>query len=175
MPLNLTDKQAIVSEVANTASKAISLVAADYHGLTVTEMTALRNHARSAGVSVRVVRNTLARKALTDTAFECVVDELTGPLILAFSQEEPSAAARVIKDFAKDHEKLETRFLSIGGELLDASKLSAVAKLPTKDEAIAQLLSVMKAPVTKLAATIREPHAKMVRLFLAVKESKEAA
>lgn len=175
MALNLADKQAIVSEVAEVASRAISLVAANYRGLTVSQMTDLRSKARDAGVYLRVVRNTLARRAFDNTEFACVSEQLTGPLVLVFSQAEPSSAARLVRDFAKDHEALETKFLSIGGELLEAKQLDAVAKLPTKEEAIAKLLSVMQAPISKLAATIREPHAKMVRVFAAVKNSKEAA
>ena len=175
MALNLADKQAIVKEVADVASTAISLVAANYRGLTVSQMTDLRFKARDAGVYLRVVRNTLARRAFDNTEFSCVNEQLTGPLVLVFSQTEPGSAARLVRDFAKDHEALETKFLSIGGELLEARQLDAVAKLPTKDEALSKLLSVMQAPIAKLVATIQEPHAKMVRVFAAVKNSKEAA
>jgi len=170
--LNFTDKQAIVSEVSQVASTAVSMVAANYSGLTVAQMTKLRNRARDSGVYVRVVRNTLARKALADTSFVCVSEQLIGQLVLAFSKEEPGAAARVMRDFVKENNALEIKFLSIGGALLAANRLEAVAKLPSKDEAIAQLMAVMQAPIAKLAATIREPHAKLVRLFAAVKDNK---
>lgn len=172
MALNFTDKQAIVSEVSQVASTAVSMVAANYSGLSVAQMTKLRNQARDSGVYVRVVRNTLARKALADTSFVCASDQLVGQLILAFSKEEPGAAARVMRDFVKQNNALEVKFLSIGGALLAANRLEAVAKLPSKDEAIAQLMAVMQAPIAKLAATIREPHAKLVRLFAAVKDNK---
>ena len=172
MALNFTDKQAIVSEVSQVASTAVSMVAANYSGLTVAQMTKLRNRARDSGVYVRVVRNTLARKALADTSFVCVSEQLIGQLVLAFSKEEPGAAARVMRDFVKENNALEIKFLSIGGALLAANRLEAVAKLPSKDEAIAQLMAVMQAPIAKLAATIREPHAKLVRLFAAVKDNK---
>lgn len=172
MALNFTDKQAIVSEVSQVASTAVSMVAANYSGLTVAQMTKLRNRARDSGVYVRVVRNTLARKALADTSFVCVSEQLIGQLVLAFSTEEPGAAARVMRDFVKENNALEIKFLSIGGALLAANRLEAVAKLPSKDEAIAQLMAVMQAPIAKLAATIREPHAKLVRLFAAVKDNK---
>ena len=175
MALNFADKQEIVSEVAHVASGAISLVAADYRGLTVSQMTDLRVKARSSGVYLRVVRNTLARRAFENTEFSCVSDQLTGPLVLAFSEAEPSAAARLVRDFAKDNEALKVRFISIGGDLLEANDIDTVAKLPTKDEAISQLMSVMQAPISKLVATINEPHTKLVRTLVAVKDSKDAA
>lgn len=175
MALNFADKQEIVSEVASVASSAISLVAADYRGLTVSQMTDLRVKARSSGVYVRVIRNTLARRAFENTEFSCVSDQLTGPLVLAFSKAEPSAAARLVRDFAKDNEALKVKFISIGGDLLEANDINAVAKLPTKDEAISILMSVMKAPISKFVATLNEPHTKFVRTLVAVKDSKDAA
>lgn len=175
MTLNYADKQAIVSEVIDVASSALSLVAANYSGLTVGQMTDLRNKARSGGVYLRVVRNTLARKAFTDTDFSCVSDSLTGQLILAFSKEEPSAAARLMKDFASENEALEVKFLSISGQLLEAKELGTLAKLPTRDEAISQLMSVMQAPVAKFVRTVAEPTSKFVRTLAAVKDSKDAA
>ncbi len=175
MALNLTDKQAIVSEVSEIASRAISLVAADYRSLTVSKMTDLRAKARSNGIYLRVVRNTLARRAVAGTDFACVQQELVGPLLLAFSMKEPSAAARLLQAFIKENEELKVKFLSLSGKLLAASDIGKVAKLPTKDEAISIMMSVMKAPVTKLVRTINEPHSKMVRTLLAVKCSKEAA
>lgn len=175
MALNLTDKQAIVSEVSEVASRAISLVAADYRGLTVSKMTDLRAKARSNGIYLRVVRNTLASRAVAGTDFACVQQELVGPLLLAFSMKEPSAAARLLQSFIKDNEELKVKFLSISGKVLAASDLGKVAKLPTKDEAFSLMMSVMQAPITKLVRTINEPHIKLVRTLLAVKCSKEAA
>lgn len=172
MVLKLDDKKAIVAEVAEVAKSAVSIVAADYRGLQVYELTALRSEARNAGVYLRVVRNTLAKRALEGTEFACMNDALVGPLILAFSKDEPSAAARIFKNFIKDHEALEVKALSIGGELLPGNSLDKVASLPTKDEAIAQLLSVMQAPITKFVQTLAAPHGKLVRTLVAVKDAK---
>jgi len=120
MALTLEEKKAVVAEVAEVAKGAFSAVAAEYSGVTVEEMTDLRVKARADNVYLRVVKNTLARRALEGTDFECMSERLTGPLILAFSQEDPGAAARVAKDFAKGHDKFEVTMLSVGGELLEA-------------------------------------------------------
>ena len=175
MALNLNDKQAIVAEVSDVAAKAISLVAADYRGLTVSQVTSLRSEARNRGIYLRVVRNTLAKRAVADTTFSCVQDALVGPLVLAFSESEPGAAAKLLCDFAKENDALEIKFLSLDGKLLEASQAASVAKLPTREEALSQLLGVMKAPITKFAATVKEPTAKFVRTVDAVRQSKEAA
>lgn len=173
MPLNIDDKKAIVEEVAKVAASAFSLVAADYRGLTVGEMTGLRSQARQTGVYLRVVRNTLARRALEGTEFSCVQSSLTGPLVLAFSTEEPGAAARLFRNFSKDHNNIEVKLLSVGGQLLGPDKLEAVASLPTRDEALSRLCAVMQAPIVKLARTLAEPSAKLVRTFgqIAAKDS----
>jgi large subunit ribosomal protein L10 len=173
--LNLEDKKSIVAEVAAVAATAHSAVAAEYSGLTVGQMTTLREKARKEGVYLRVVKNTLARKAVEGTAFECMQDGLVGQLVLAFSQEDPGCAARVIKEFAKENNKLVTKLVSIGGEMLDASQLERLASLPTKDQAISMLMSVMKAPIEKFVRTLAEPHAKLVRTVAAVKDQKQAA
>ena len=175
MPLNLEQKQAVVAEVAEVAAKAFSVVAAEYRGLTVGELTELREKARETGVYLRVVKNTLVRKAVENTEFDCIKDALAGPLIVAFSMEDPGSAARLVKDFSKDHAKLETKFVSVGGQLLEASELERLSKLPTKDQAISMLMSVMKAPVEKFVRTLAEPHAKLVRTVDAVREQKLAA
>jgi large subunit ribosomal protein L10 len=175
MALRLEDKKAIVAEVAEVAKSAYSAVAAEYRGLSVAEMTELRSKAREGGVYLRVVRNTLARRAVENTDFACMQDILVGPLVLAFSREEPGAAARVIKDFAKDHKKLEVKAVSVSGKLLPASELETLAKMPTYDQAISILMSVMKAPISKFVRTLAEPHAKLVRTVAAVRDQKEAA
>jgi large subunit ribosomal protein L10 len=175
MPLNLEQKQAVVAEVAGVAASAFSAVAAEYRGLTVGEMTELRQKARESGVYLRVVKNTLVKKAVANTEFECIQDALVGPLIMAFSMEDPGCAARLVKDFSKDHEKLETKFVSISGQLLEASELVRLSKLPTKDQAISMLMSVMKAPVEKFVRTLAEPHTKLVRTVDAVRVQKQAA
>jgi len=171
--LRLEDKKAIVAEVAEVATNALSVVAADYRGLPVANMTKLRADARKAGVYMRVVRNTLARRAFEGTEFACMSDALVGPLLLAFSQHEPGAAAKLIRDFMKTNDKLAVKALAIGGKLLDAKQLDTVAKLPNKEEAIATLMAVMNAPITKFVRTLAEPHAKLVRTIAAVRDQKQ--
>jgi large subunit ribosomal protein L10 len=175
VPLNLEQKKAVVAEVAEVASTAYSAIAAEYRGLSVGEMTELRAKAREAGVYIRVVKNSLARRAVENTDFACMKDELTGPLVMAFSQEDPGAAARVIKDFAKDHSKLVVKVVSLGGKLLAVSDLEALSKMPTYEQAVSMLMAVMKAPVEKLARTINEVPGKLVRTVAAVRDAKEAA
>ncbi|MCU7873482.1 MAG: 50S ribosomal protein L10 [Candidatus Thiodiazotropha sp. (ex Lucinoma borealis)] len=175
MPLNLEQKRAIVAEVSDVANSALSAIAAEYRGLTVEEMTALRREARNNGVYLRVVRNTLAKRAVENTDFACMQEGLTGPLILAFSQEDPGSAARVIKDFAKEHKLLEVKMVSIGGKMLTPGDIDALAKLPTYDQAISMLMAVMKAPVEKLARTMNEVPGKLVRTVAAIKDAKQAA
>ncbi|MGZ8225088.1 MAG: 50S ribosomal protein L10 [Methylovulum sp.] len=154
MALNLDSKKAVVEEVAQFAAKAYSAVAAEYRGLTVTELTELRKTARETGVYLRVVKNTLAKRAVAGTEFECMQDGLVGPLLLAFSMEDPGSAARLINDFAKTHNKLIAKVVAIGGQSYGASELSRLASLPTRDQGISLLMSVMKAPVEKLARTL---------------------
>ena len=174
MALTLERKKAVVTEVAEVAKGALSAIAAEYRGLTVGEMTALRVNARNAGVYMRVVRNTLARRAIEGTEFACMSDGLTGPLVLAFSREEPGSAARVMRDYAKDNDKLVIKLVSFGGKLLDTSEVGKLADLPTKDEAISQLMSVLKAPIGKFVQTLAEPTAKLVRTVAAVRDQKQA-
>jgi len=175
MALNLNDKKAIVAEVAEVASGAFSAIAAEYAGLSVGQMTELRVKARESGVYLRVVKNTLARRALEGTDFECMNEALTGPLVLAFSQEDPGAAARVIKDFAKDNAKLEVKLVSIGGKLLAAGDIERLAKMPTKDQAISLVMALMLAPVEKLARTLNEIPTKVTRVVAAVRDQKQEA
>ncbi|PLA74052.1 50S ribosomal protein L10 [Hydrogenovibrio sp. SC-1] len=163
MALNINDKKAVVEEVSALVSEAGSMVAAEYRGLTVAQLTELRANARAANVTVRVVKNTLVRRAVAGTKFEDMADTFVGPLVFAFSGEELGNAARVFKDFAKDNEALVVKSLSIGEGVMDASQLNAVAALPTYDEALSKLLYVMKEPVAKLA-----------RGLVAVKDQKEA-
>jgi large subunit ribosomal protein L10 len=175
MSQNLEQKKALVAEVHDVASSAHSVVAAEYRGLSVTQITDLRAKARKAGVYVRVVKNTLARRAVSGTSFECIAPQLKGPLILAFSKDDPGAAARVVKAFAKDHDKLVATLVSLGGQVLGPKSIDQVASLPTRAQALAMLLGVLKAPITKLVRTLVEPHAKLVRTLAAVKDQKAAA
>jgi large subunit ribosomal protein L10 len=175
MALNLEDKKALVAEVAAVAAKAQSVVAAEYRGLTVGQMTELRAKARKQGVYMRVVKNTLARKALAGTSFETLGPKLKGPLVLAFSKDDPGAAARVVKDFAKAHEKLVATLVSLGGQVLPGAELEKVASLPTRDQALSMLLGVLKAPVQKLVGTLAAPATKLARTVAAVRDQKQAA
>jgi large subunit ribosomal protein L10 len=175
MALNLEDKKALVAEVAEVAAKAQSVVAAEYRGLTVGQMTDLRAKARKSGVYMRVVKNTLARKALAGTSFEAVGPKLKGPLVLAFSKDDPGAAARVVKDFAKANEKLVATLVSLGGQVLSAKDLEAVANLPTREQALSMLLGTLKAPSQKLVSTIAAVPSKLVRTLAAVRDQKQAA
>ena len=175
MALHMAEKQAIVAEVAEVAASAHSAIAAEYRGMTVDAMTRLRAEARNHGVYLRVVKNTLARRAVAGTDVECMQEGLTGPLVLAFSQEDPGAAARVIKDFVKENKQMVVKLVAIGGKLLPATDLEALAKMPTRDQAISMLMGVMKAPIQKLARTLNEVPGKLVRTLAAVRDAKEAA
>jgi large subunit ribosomal protein L10 len=175
MPLNLEGKKTLVTEMSAVAAKAQSVVAAEYRGLTVGQMTDLRAKARAQGVYMRIIKNTLARKALAGTSFESVGPRLKGPLVLAFSKDDPGAAARVVKAFAKDNDKLKATLVSLGGQVLPGSDLEKVASLPTRDQALSQLLGVLKAPIEKLVRTLAAPPTKLVRTFAAVRDQKQSA
>ena len=175
MSLSFDQKQVVVSEVHELAKTAHSALAAEYAGITVEDMTALRVKARQDGVALRVVKNTLARRAFEDTDFACMNEGLKGQLVLAFSQEDPGGAARVMSDYAKENDKLVIKLVSIGGQLYDASEVKRLASLPTKDQAISMLMSVMKAPIGKLARTMNEVPGKLVRTVAAVRDQKQAA
>ena len=175
MALKLEHKQAIVAEVNEAAGKALSAVVADYRGLTVGQMTELRAKARTSGVYLKVVRNTLAKRAMEGTDYECLKTALVGPILVAFSQQDPGAAARLLKEYSKTFVRLEVKALSIGGVLLGADQLDRVATLPTRDEALSLLMAVMQAPIAKLARTLIEVPAKLVRTVAAVRDQKEAA
>ncbi len=167
MALNRKAKEALVDEVKSVAASAHSVVAAEYRGLTVAEMTTLRSEARGSGVFLKIIKNTLARRAVEGTDFQCLQDSLHGPLLLAFSRQDPGAAARVIKNFSKDHDKLVTVSVAIGGELFAASDLDRLAALPTLDGARAILLRLLQAPLTQLVRTLAEPPAMLARTLQA--------
>ena len=175
MSLSRQQKRAVVADVAALASQAHSAIAAEYIGLTVAEMTEFRKAAREGGVCLRVVKNTLARRALENTDFECMCEGLAGPLILAFSEQDPAAAARVVSDFGKRNAKLAVKLIAMGGKLLDPSEVARLAKLPTREQALAILMGVIRAPIEKLARTLAEPHGKLVRTVAAIRDQKQAA
>jgi large subunit ribosomal protein L10 len=175
MALNLEQKKEVVAELTEVASSAFSLVAAKYDGLTVAHLTDLRVKARKNGVYLRVVKNTLARRAIKGTDFECVSDVLTGPLLYAFSKEDPGAAGRLIKDFAKTNDKLVAKVVSVGGKLYGAAELDRLASLPTRDQALSMLLGVLTQPATQLVRVLSEPAASLARAMRAVGERQQAA
>ena len=160
MAIGLEDKKAIVAEVQQAANQALSVVVADSRGVPVAAMTELRREARKNGVSIKVVRNTLARRAVQGTTFECLMETFVGPTLIAFSNEHPGAAARVLKDFAKENAAFELKAAAFEGALTDIAML---ASLPTYEEAIAKLMSVMK----EAAA------GKLVRTIAAIRDQKE--
>jgi large subunit ribosomal protein L10 len=165
VPLKLEDKKAIVEEVAKVAKDAVSVVVADYRGVGVSAMTTMRKKAREQGIYLRVVRNTLAKRALQGTEFACVADALQGAVFLAFSQTELGAAAKLLREIAKENENLKVRALVVGGQLLGPEKLSQIADLPTREQALSLVLSLLKAPLAQLARTIAEPHARLARVI----------
>jgi len=174
MALRFEDKQALVKEVNAVAGDSVTAVAAEYRGLSVGEMTELRKDARAAGVYLRVVKNSLAKRAVVGTDFECMQDTLKGPLLLAFAKEDPGAAARVIKNFAKEHSALQAVSLSAGGQLMPGSDLAKLAELPTLDQARAILLGVFVAPMSQLVRTLAEPPAMLARTMSARGEQESA-
>lgn len=175
MAIRLEDKKAIVADVNETAANALSLVVADARGVTVGNMDALRKSARENNVRLQVIRNTLAKRAVQGTEFECISDSLVGPSLFGFSMEDPGAAARLFKDFAKANEAFDVKVLAVGGKSLDASQIDALAKLPTRDQALSMLMSVMLAPITKLTRTFNEVPSKVTRVVAAVRDQKKDA
>ncbi len=174
MALKLEEKKRIVAEVAAVAAGAHSAVAAGYRGLKVGALTELRANARANGVYLRVVKNTLARRALAGTAFECMQPSLLGPLVLAFSREDPGAAARVVRDFAKRHDQLKTQLVAVGGRALDASALDRLASLPTREQALSQMMAVMQAPLSQLVRLLAMPQVKLARTLVALQDKHAA-
>lgn len=175
MPLTLEQKKAVVAEVSEKAKVAMSAIVADYRGLTVSQMTDIRKRARAVNVFMKVVPNKLARRAFQDTEFACLHDEMVGPLFVALSFDAPSTAARLLQDVCKDLDKLTVKAIALSGKVIPADQLDAVAKLPTKDEAISRLMAVMKAPIEKFVRTMAEPAGKLVRTIAAVKDQKQQA
>ena len=173
--LNLEEKKAIVAEVAEIVAGSHSVIAAEYSGITVDKLTDLRKQAREANVVLRVIKNSLAKRAFEGTDYACLNDSLTGPLMLAFSQEDPAAAARIFKDFVKDNSKLVVKSIALGDKLMDASQLEMLAKMPTRDQALGMLAGVMQAPISKFVRTVAEPTNKLARVLAAVRDTKQAA
>jgi large subunit ribosomal protein L10 len=153
LSLNRSEKEAVISEVTNLAAQAQTLVIAEYRGITVADMTKLRNQARSNGVSLSVLKNTLARRAVTGSAFEVVADQMTGPLIYGFSAD-AIAAAKVVAEFAKTNDKLVIRAGVYGGKAMDANGVKQLASIPSKEVLLAQLCGLMKSPISRTAVVL---------------------
>ncbi|HJL95437.1 MAG TPA: 50S ribosomal protein L10 [SAR86 cluster bacterium] len=175
MPMRIDDKKVAVEELQEVANKAVSAVAADYHGTSVAELTTLRKEARESGVHLKVIRNTLAKKALGDTKFSCFEDLLIGPTMLAFSLEDPTSAAKLVNNFSKLNNNFEVKGISLGDTLLELSRLSALANMPNKDQAISQLAGLLLAPMNQFASILNQVPSKLVRTLQAVKVQKEQA
>lgn len=172
MALSIEQKQKLVEEVSSEAKVALSAAAAEYRGLSVDQLTKLRSNAKDLNVYLKVVKNTLAKRAIKDTDFECMQNDLKGPLILAFSRDNPGSAAKLFNDFVKESDELKPVLIALNGELVDIDNLSKIAKLPTKDEAISMLMGVMKMPIEKLVRTVAAPHTKLVQTLFAYSNSK---
>lgn len=175
MALNLAQKKEVVAELAIVAGKAHSLVAAEYAGLTVAQLTELRKKAREGGVFLRVAKNNLVRRAVEGTEYECTKEQLVGPLLYAFSTEDPGAAGRLVKSFAKDNDKLKAKLVAIGGSVYPSTHVDVLASLPTRDEALGMLVRVLAEPATQLARVLAEPASQLARALNQVGEQKKAA
>ena len=153
MSLNRSEKEAVIQEVTDLAAKAQTLVMAEYRGVTVADMTKLRSSARSSGVTLSVLKNTLARRAVTGSSFEVVADQMTGPLIYGFSEDAVSAA-KVVAEFAKTNDKLVIRGGVYGGKPLDANGVKALASIPSKEVLLAQLCGLLMSPISRTAVVL---------------------
>ncbi len=174
MALGIEEKKSIVAEISETATDALSLVVADARGVNVTDMTDLRKRARENNIVLRVVKNSLAKRAFEGTDFACLNEALSGPSLFGFSMEDPGAAARLFKDFARQNDNFEVKVLSVSGQMLESSQIEVLALLPTREQALAQLCSVMIAPVTKLVRTFNEIPSQVVRVIDQAGKSKAA-
>lgn len=174
MSLNLEQKKAVVAEVSEAISGAQAAILAEYRGLSVAQMTELRRKAREANVFLRIVKNTLARRAVEGTDFACLTDALVGPLAFA-AGEDPAAVAKVLSDFAKANDKLVIKAGAMGGQAMDVAAVDALAKLPSRDELLSMLMGTMQAPIAKFVQTLNEVPTKFVRGLAAVRDAKEAA
>ncbi len=172
--LNLEQKQAVVAEVSKVVSDAKAAILAEYRGLTVAQMTDLRRKAHKDGVYVRVVKNTLVRRAVSGSPYECLTDHLKGPLAFVAGGDAVTAA-KVAVDFAKDNQAFKIMAGSMGGKLMSVAEMTALAKLPSREVLLATLMGTMQAPVQKFVATLNEVPTKFVRALAAIRDQKQAA
>ena len=174
MGLSLEQKQAMVSEVVAKLAGAQAVIVAEYRGLNVERVTQLRSRARKSGLYLRVLKNTLARRAVKGTPFEKLTEQLSGPLIYGIARD-PVAGAKVLSEFAKEHEQLVIRGGAMPNTVMSAKDVKALALLPSREELLAKLMGTMQAPVTKLVRTMNEVPGKFVRTLAAYRDSKEKA
>lgn len=174
MSLNLEEKKAVVAEVSEQVSKAQAIVVAEYRGLPVGDMTALRSQARKSGVYLRVLKNTLVRRAVDGTPFSGLADQMVGPLVFGISTD-PVSAAKVLNDFAKANDKFVIKAGALPNQVMDANGIKALASLPSREELLSKLLGTMQAPVAQFVRTLNEVPTKFVRGLAAVRDQKQAA
>jgi large subunit ribosomal protein L10 len=172
--LNLDDKKTVVAEVSAEIANAQSIIVAEYRGLGVVDLTALRANARKSGVYLRVVKNTLVRRAISGTPFEGLSEQLTGPLIYGISKD-PVAAAKLLNDFAKGNDKLAIKVGAMPNYVMDVARVKALATMPSREELLSKLLGTMQAPITQFVRTLNEVPTKFVRGLAAVRDAKETA
>jgi len=175
MALNLAQKKEVVAELANVAATAHSLVAAEYAGITVAQLTELRKKARESGVFLKVAKNTLVRRAVEGTEYAGATDKLVGPLVYAFSVEDPGAAGRLIKEFAKGNDKLKAKLVAIGGQIYPGTHVDVLASLPTRHQALAMFAGLLAQPATMLARVLAEPGSQLARVLGQVRDQQKAA
>jgi large subunit ribosomal protein L10 len=174
MSLNIEQKKAVVAEVAEQFKAAQAAVLAEYRGLTVAQMTELRRKARQSQVYLRVVKNTLAERAIEGSTFEVLRDKFSGPLALAISKD-PVAVAKLLSEFSKDNDKLQIRVGAMSGKLMSLDQVQALAKLPSREQLLATLAGTLQAPIVKFARTLNEVPSKFVRVLAAVRDAKGSA
>ena len=173
MSLNLEEKKAVVAEVAGQVSGAQTIILAEYRGLAVSDMTVLRAKARAAGVYFRVLKNTLGRRAVVDTPFASLADQMIGPLVYGIS-DDPVAAAKVIHEFSKSNDRLVIKGGAMANFVMTPKDVASLATMPSRDQLISMLMGTMQAPVTKFVQTLNEVPAKFVRGLAAVRDQKQA-
>ena len=174
MSLNLESKKEVVAEIAARLTKAQAIVLAEYRGLEVGDMTQLRAKARASGVFLRVLKNTLARRAVTGTPFEKLADHMVGPLAYGIS-DDPISAAKVMHEFAKSNDKLVVKAGSLANQVMTAKEVGSLATMPSREQLIAKLMGTMQAPIVKFVQTLNEVPTKFVRSLAAVRDQKQAA
>jgi large subunit ribosomal protein L10 len=173
MSLSRDKKLAVVTEVSQTFSGAQVAILADYRGLTVGQISELRTEARNSGVVVRVVKNTLARRSVVGSEFECLADHFVGPVLLASSQD-PVAVAKVVSRFAKSNDTFKVKVGAMGGDLIDSQVIERLAALPNREELLASLIGTLRAPLDKFFRTLNEVPSKFARTLAAVRDGREA-